>query len=326
MIELRRKFSIMNIKNNNFIKTFYNFLNNFLKSLFNAKIILLFLFVVISPMFVNILVETRNPFGLGFIDDSNKDAWIGFFGAIIGGALTILGVLMTINDQRKIYIQQQKEYEKQRRNDLAIQYQPWLIMNYTKKFKIHNYVSNKKNFNEQAQPSFSNGTYAFIIGEDNELNKKCMFDVEIKNVGDGLCYLSCINDIQIHFSSKILIKYRHLKREEYTNFELGEMFIINKNYHNTITKSNTLILRFVIFYNENNTSLKNTAINIYIPFIYQDKLELKTYNARSLINLILKEKNRHIIIEPGSISILNESISSYKESNFFVQEQNQIKK
>ncbi|WP_317316420.1 hypothetical protein [Longibaculum muris] len=303
----------MNIKNKNFIKTFYNFL----KSLFNAKIILLFLFVVISPMFVNILVETKNPFGLGFIDDSNKDAWIGFFGAIIGGALTIFGVLITINDQRKNNIQQQKEYEKQRREDLAIQYQPWLIMNFTKNFKTDDYILNKEKSSTQTQPSFSNGTYAFVIGEDNKVNKQCIFDITIENAGDGLCYLSCIDDIQIQFTSEEQVTYRPLKEKEYSTFESGKLFIINKDYHNSIIKSGVLTLRFAIFYNDNDLFLENTAIDIYIPFIYQDKFELITYNARSLINLILKEKNHHIILEPGSIGILNESISNYKESKFF---------
>lgn len=308
----------MNIKKNDK----YNKNNTYIKKIFIFTIALIF----ITPIFVHCLVSIPNPFGLGFIDDSNKDAWIGFFGAIIGGALTIFGVLITINDQRKNNIQQQKEYEKQRREDLAIQYQPWLIMNFTKNFKTDDYVLNQKNSSTQTQPSFSNGTYAFIIGEDNKINKKCIFDIEIKNVGDGLCYLSCVGDIQIQFTNKEQVTYRPLKEEEYSKFESGKLFIINKDYHNSIIKSGVLTLRFAIFYNDNDLFLENTAIDIYIPFIYQDKFELITYNARSLINLILKEKKRHIIIEPGSISILNESISSYKESDFFVQEQNKIKK
>lgn len=308
----------MNIKKNDK----YNKNNTYIKKIFIFTIALIF----ITPIFVHCLVSIPNPFGLGFIDDSNKDAWIGFFGAIIGGALTIFGVLITINDQRKNNIQQQKEYEKQRREDLAIQYQPWLIMNFTKNFKTDDYVLNQKNSSTQTQPSFSNGTYAFIIGEDNKINKKCIFDIEIKNVGDGLCYLSCVGDIQIQFTNKEQVTYRPLKEEEYSKFESGKLFIINKDYHNSIIKSGVLTLRFAIFYNDNDLFLKNTAIDIYIPFIYQDKFELITYDSLPNITLIVKEEDQHIILEPGSMAILNESISSYKESKFFVQEQNQIKK
>lgn len=76
-------------------------------------IILFFLFVV--PPFINLIVTTN--WGIGFINSENESAWIGFYGAIIGG-----GVAWTIYDQ-----------DKKRKKDLAVQYRPILIVeNYTK--------------------------------------------------------------------------------------------------------------------------------------------------------------------------------------------------
>lgn len=69
--------------------------------------------LMISSFAINWLVNTPNPFGLGFIDESNKDTWINFFGAVIGGITTLAGVWLTIKDN-----------DNKRREDLAMQYRP----------------------------------------------------------------------------------------------------------------------------------------------------------------------------------------------------------
>lgn len=50
-----------------------------------------------------------------FINENNYDAWIGYYGAIIGGSLTLLGVYWTLNDQQKQFKdnidEQRKLYE-----------------------------------------------------------------------------------------------------------------------------------------------------------------------------------------------------------------------
>lgn len=79
---------------------------------------LLICFFGIIPLFINFLVNTTNPFGIGFINQENKETWINFFGSIIGGGLTLFGVWWTINNQ-----------EKQRKKDLAIQYKPLFELN-----------------------------------------------------------------------------------------------------------------------------------------------------------------------------------------------------
>ena len=56
----------------------------------------------LTPPFVNLLVNTEAfifPSFFGFVIKENKDTWINFFGAIIGGGITLLGVAWTIIDQ-----------------------------------------------------------------------------------------------------------------------------------------------------------------------------------------------------------------------------------
>lgn len=86
------------------------------------------LFIFLIPLIVNFIVETPNPFGLGFINDSNKDTWISFFGSIIGGSITLIGVIWTIN------------YEKEtRKEELAIKYKPFLQIKNKKINFCHTY-------------------------------------------------------------------------------------------------------------------------------------------------------------------------------------------
>ena len=76
---------------------------------------LLLLFIV--PPFINWVVSTDLGLGIGFITPENKNTWIGFYGAIIGGGITLGGVAWTIYDQNK-----------KRRVDLSMQYKPILFL------------------------------------------------------------------------------------------------------------------------------------------------------------------------------------------------------
>lgn len=76
---------------------------------------LLLLFIV--PPFINWVVSTDLGLGIGFITPENKNTWIGFYGAIIGGGITLGGVAWTIHNQNKL-----------RKEDLAIQYKPILFL------------------------------------------------------------------------------------------------------------------------------------------------------------------------------------------------------
>lgn len=66
-----------------------------------AILFFILFFLFISPWFTYFLVTIPTPCGLGFITTENQDTWIGFFGAIIGGGATLIGVWWTIFQQKK---------------------------------------------------------------------------------------------------------------------------------------------------------------------------------------------------------------------------------
>ena len=73
--------------------------------------LILIITLIFSAPFVWYIVTIKSS--VGFILPEHTDAWIGFFGSIIGGALTLFGVLWTINAQ-----------EKQRREDIKDSFLP----------------------------------------------------------------------------------------------------------------------------------------------------------------------------------------------------------
>lgn len=117
-------------------------------------IVAVILFCLIAP-FINLLVNTEAfifPSFLGFITIENKDAWIGFFGAIIGGAITLLGVAWTIIDQNN-----------KRREDAMDDVKPILVANACTYEKIKG-----------------------IKGDEHSKVFECI--LEYKNVGKGILF------------------------------------------------------------------------------------------------------------------------------------------
>lgn len=62
-------------------------------------ICVIILLLILSPWITHYLVTTPSFFG--FITPENQDTWIGFFGAIIGGGATLIGVWWTLFQQKK---------------------------------------------------------------------------------------------------------------------------------------------------------------------------------------------------------------------------------
>lgn len=68
-------------------------------------VLMLIVLLLISP-FINLLLKTEAPLFsdfFGFVNPDNEDAWISFWGSIIGGCITLGGVAWTILDQNKKY-------------------------------------------------------------------------------------------------------------------------------------------------------------------------------------------------------------------------------
>ena len=86
-----------------------------MKKISNLYFIIIFIsLITVGPFIINWLLNLSSKWG--FITTDNYDAWVGYYGAIIGGALTLGGVWWTI-----------KEQNRQRKEDLRIQYKPRFV-------------------------------------------------------------------------------------------------------------------------------------------------------------------------------------------------------
>lgn len=76
--------------------------------------LILIILMLISPC-INLLLKTEAPLFsdfLGVVNRDNEDAWISFWGSIIGGCITLGGVAWTILDQNKKYNEEFKNVVK----------------------------------------------------------------------------------------------------------------------------------------------------------------------------------------------------------------------
>lgn len=110
------------------------------KTLFLFGLIILFF---VAPFIINFIVST--PSLVGFITVDKQDIWIGFYGSILGGILTLLGVAWTIKhsdsireeDCRKHEEELKEEYEKRDleiKRNLMAQYKPILNISFYSNF------------------------------------------------------------------------------------------------------------------------------------------------------------------------------------------------
>lgn len=81
---------------------------------------ILVLFVILTivfliPPFVNYIVSIPSIFG--YIPLNEKDTWIGFYGSVIGGSLTLLGVWWTISYTESTWKKDQENHKKEQEKE-----------------------------------------------------------------------------------------------------------------------------------------------------------------------------------------------------------------
>lgn len=126
-----------------------------IKYKFTFVAIIAVILFVLTPPFINLLVNTEAfilPSFFGFITVENQGDWIGFFGDIIGGVVTLIGVAWTIIDQNK-----------KREEDVKDSVKPILVANACTYEKIKG-----------------------IKGDDHSKVFECI--LEYKNVGKGILF------------------------------------------------------------------------------------------------------------------------------------------
>lgn len=142
------------------------------------KIVVLGLIVLfVSPFLIDFILSHSNIFC--FVKQDNSSAWIGYFGSIIGGLLTIFGVIITINSQAEFNRKDQEAQNDLNEKNLRSEYFPNLIIE-------------KVDENEIYCASAS-------ICIDSTNNNAILAMLRIKNIGDNLVknlQVQCIVDEQ----------------------------------------------------------------------------------------------------------------------------------
>lgn len=245
------------------------------------------LFMFLAPYIVNFIVETPSPLGQGFINDANKDTWITFFGTIIGGGATLIGVWWTIKNQ-----------EKKSKEDLAIKYKPVLTASFDDK--------NKKVLSicdlEQDKTS-SSGIFTLKIGNQPE-NKICIFTIKIINHGDGECYIRSIGNTFIYGNG---IKYKKIGLKN-TNTPDANRLLLQNGWYNTIVRNRELNIKIRIIYNDKEDI--NCGLYLSFPLKSTDMFNYKQYDNKFTMSFLIKynDKNNILEINEGSILIANDVI------------------
>lgn len=263
----------------------------------NYKILYLFLFLI---FFVVLLLY------IGYVYISpisiNGD-FLSYSGAIIGGALTLVGVWWTIGNQ-----------EKQRREDLAIQYKPYLSLSFDciKNVKIEELynIDNKKSIDS----SFNS---LIAIGNNCDLKEDCFFiTFDIENKGDGECCLSCVGDVKLepNFGDfKILskcLKFFILPLKSFKLSDTLKYYYIQNGYTTSIYKKSKHKLEIALLSTEDSPMICD--LTIIIPLNYTDQFEYKEYIADIEIIMRINMVNKDEKIKIISYGILNDLLTSNK--------------
>ena len=94
-------------KNNEKLKKTTRQVKHISKAILASRLFKLMIFCIVFvliPPSINMAMNTKAfilPQFFGFVTDENKNSWIGFYGALIGSAITLIGVMWTITDQYK---------------------------------------------------------------------------------------------------------------------------------------------------------------------------------------------------------------------------------
>lgn len=160
--------------------------------------------LVLFPLFIEAFIDLESDYWA--IVREHKDSWISYYGAIIGGGLTLFGVWWTITENKKDLKEQQNRLDEQRKEDLAIQYKPYLILTQNKKIDLNAYD-------------------IFIMTNNNThpLNET----VILKNIGRGE---AIINDIQIKVNKEPIAELLKIKTAVETSY-------VNSNITTALTIS-----------------------------------------------------------------------------------------
>jgi len=258
------------------------FLINLLKIVFVVTIIIVVI-VFIIPFAVNLIVEAPNPWGLGFINDSNKNTWISFFGSIIAGGATLTGVYITIAKQAK-----------QRKKDLAIQYMPFLTVLLDKEHVHDHPIICKIDFDKED----CDGLYKIKIGNCyNASSNKKLFPIIINNLGDGECYIKLTSFFHDDCNG---VKFEEISDKTIHRF--------HENWSTVIGRKQSIKINLYVFYDVSEQISGELSLDFRLESY--DMFEEIHYDNTLHVNLLVKnvENSNNIEVFINSLSIENKII------------------
>ena len=249
--------------------------------LFLGLLILFFL----SPCFVSFIISTPSP--IGFITVDQQEAWISFYGSLLGGILTLLGVGWTIfstdlirkKDQKKHEEEIKKEYERRDmeiKKSLSVQYKPILNISFNSDFitdKLFG-VSTYKGFYIQNDMSLS---------DEIELKKRIAISLFVLNIGRG--------------------EARKLKIESKIISANGEQWKTVTREYEELYISNGISINFYKILNEKEwkqyeNNLLAQPVRMYFRIVYEDLVGYK-HSLKSFVSIKkfihIKNENNELI-------------------------------
>lgn len=258
------------------------------KVLTSISVTVLFLFGL--PLLIHLIVTLN--WGIGFITPDNRDAWIGFYGAIIGGGITLGGVAWTIVEQRKQLKKQKIDFEEQRksdlinqenrrREDLAIQYKPFIKTSFEEQ-EIRK-IKGAKQSGKFTSGKFTSGFIA--IGLDGEANMFYSLVLGLENCGDGECYLFA-EDPKISGN----IDTKTLGPETFKQYNLLKNSFIEKGWSISIPRNSKITFSIIINHDEM-AHIKDKQLDISIPFVYCDQFQHSFYDANIRASILINFDN-----------------------------------
>jgi hypothetical protein len=211
------------------------------------------LFLVIPPV-VNFGVSTPSPYG--FISIEKQDEWINFYAALIGGALTLIGVGWTIRyteatrkeDLRRHEKELKVEFEKRdldTKINLSAQYKPILTVSYDSDYTVIKYgvfkydgfyINNILLLNDKVeiQPNekrMSINLYVLNIGRGEAKNLKISSTIICPNGSEWKTEIRTYKEIYISNGLNLMF-YKVLTKDEwefYDNTTLDKPMNIYQN-------------------------------------------------------------------------------------------------
>lgn len=257
-----------------------------MKNFIQKNLKLISSFCLIAILFPIIILY---PSPIGIIPHDIGLQIVGYGGSILGGLLTLYGVWWTIKDN-----------ENQRREDLAIQYKPFLTIDIddenSKKYDNEEFEKSK----EENNKTF-NGFYMLEVSK--KANKILQLSFIIKNFGDGECYLNCTNS-QLKSN---LIHCKPKTAQEISTFEEAKEIELNNRWACTITRHNKIHINIYVLFNEE--EVENTGtIQLDFTMNYMDQFCYNKYDGSVKIKFNLEKKENILVVRNPMFIIYNDPL------------------